>query len=98
MPESEVIFYIVKLVLGGITAFLAILLLSRTRDCVWLCLSCASVTGYAGLVYEMVCKIGVASDVTLTTAEIPVFTLLFEAVPAAFVIAAFIVMIVRSGK
>ena len=62
MLESEVIFYIVKLIFGGITAFLAILLLSRTRDSAWIFMICGAIFSYAGLVFELLLKIGIVSD------------------------------------
>ncbi len=98
MQQPEIIFYIIKLVLGGIIAFLAILLLSKTREPAWLCLCCACVISYAGLVYEMLVKIGIAGDFSLTVAGIPLFLILAAAIPSLFVIIAFILMIARSGR
>lgn len=98
MQQPEVIFYIIKLVFGGIIAFLAILLLSKNREPAWLCLSCACIISYAGLVYEMLVKIGIAGGFSLTIAGIPLFLILAVAVPSLFVIIAFILMIARSGR
>ncbi len=98
MQQPEIIFYIIKLVFAGIIAFLAILLLSKTREPAWLCLCCACIIFYAGLIYEMLLKIGIASDFSLRIAGIPLFLILATAIPSLLVIIAFVLMIARSGR
>ena len=44
--NALIIFYIVKLVLGGLLAFLAIMLWSKTRDPAWMALVAGAITGY----------------------------------------------------
>lgn len=96
MMEAEIIFYIIKLVLSGIAAFLAILLWSRTRDSAWMSLVAGAVTGYAGIVYEMLVKIGITGSGGAEVAGIPLASLLFAVVPSVFFIIAFILMIIRT--
>ena len=92
MVQSEVIFYIIKLVLGGIAAFLAILLWSRTRDSAWMAL----VAGYGGIVYEMLVKIGIVGSMGVSVAGIPLAALLFAVIPSLFYILGFTLMVIRT--
>ncbi len=96
MTQSEIIFYIIKLVLSGFAAFLAILLWSRIRDTAWMSLVAGVVTGYAGIVYEMLVKIGLIGEAGVSLAGIPLASLLFGIIPVIFVILAFILMIHRT--
>ena len=87
---------IVKLVLGGISAFCAIMLWSKTRDAAWMSLAAGVVTSYASFVYDMMTKLGVILPSTFAVAGIPLPTLLFAFVPSCFFIIAFILMIRRN--
>lgn len=96
MLQSEIILYIIKLVLGGIAAFLAIMLWSKTRDAAWVSLVAGAVTSYAGVVFEMLVKLGVIVPGGLAVAGIPIATLLFTVIPSIFFILAFILMLNRN--
>ncbi|MBR0032208.1 MAG: hypothetical protein IJP90_08985 [Treponema sp.] len=95
MVEPQILLYIIKLVLGGIAAFLAIMLWSRTRDSAWICLVAGAVTGYAGIVYELLEKFGIILASKATFLGIPLSSLLFASIPGVFVILGFILMILR---
>ncbi len=96
MVQSELLLFIVKLVLGGITAFLAIMLWSKTRDAAWMSLVAGAVTSYAGIVYDMMVRLGIIIPGGVSVAGIPLATLLFTVIPSCFFILAFILMLVRS--
>ena len=96
MVQSELLLFIVKLVLGGITAFLAIMLWSKTRDAAWMSLVAGAVTSYAGIVYDMMIRLGIIVPGGISVAGIPLATLLFTVIPSCFFILAFILMLVRS--
>ncbi len=96
MIQSEIILYIIKLVLGGIAAFLAIMLWSKTRDAAWISLVAGAVTSYAGIVFEMLVKLGIIVPGGIAVAGIPLATLLFTIIPSLFFILAFILMLIRS--
>ena len=53
MLEAEILIMIIKLVLGGIAAFLAILVWSKTRDGAWFFLVSGTILGYCGIVFDM---------------------------------------------
>lgn len=98
MQESQIILYIVKLALGGIAAFCAILLWSKTRDIAWMSLVAGTVTSYAGIVFEMLDGFGIITSKGYSILGIPIATLLFATIPTLFYITAFILMINRSRR
>lgn len=100
MVQSELLFCIFKLIIGGIIAFLAILLWSKTRESSWMCLVAAAVTGYASIVCDLLLKLGVIKNETVEISGnlIPVYRYLTLFVPGLFIIVAFILMLVQSNK
>lgn len=96
MIQSTLLMFIIKLALNGVAAFLAILLWSKTRDAAWMSLVAGAVTGYAGIVYELLVALGVVLEGTVLIAGIPLLTLLFAVIPTLFYILAFILMLARS--
>lgn len=98
MSRSEMILYVIKLVMGGLTAFSAILLWSKTKDNAWMSLVIGAITSYAGLVYEMLVDLGVIvfTGYIIPVVELPLITVLFTVVPSLFFIIAFVTMLIRS--
>lgn len=100
MTETEIIFFIIKLVLGGIIAFLAIMLWSRTRDYSWMFLVLAAVTGYSAIVFDLLLKLGFVSsrEIILLGNRIPLVQLVLAIVPSLFVIIAFVLMLIKTRR
>jgi hypothetical protein len=96
MTDAALTLYIIKLVLGGIAAFFAIMLWSKTRDAAWMSLVVGVVTSYAGIVYNMLIDLGIVLNGGPLVAGIPLATLLFTCVPTLFYILAFILMLIRN--
>lgn len=100
MSENEILFFIIKLFLGGVIAFLAILLWGRTRDFSWMFLVLAAVTGYSALVFDLLLRLGVVSsrDVLVLGIYIPLARLVLAVLPSLFVIIAFILMLIKTRR
>ncbi|WP_407398970.1 hypothetical protein [Treponema sp.] len=100
MPQSELILYVIKLVLGGMAAFTAILLWSKTGEASWMCIIAAIVIGYGGTVYSLLVEMGILSVDRLKLGVIPLTSLIFAILPPLFYILGFGIMISRtnSGK
>ena len=100
MTETEIIFFTIKLFLGGIIAFLAIMLWSKTRDFSWMFLVFSAVTGYSAIVFDLLLKLGfvTAKEISILGNEIPLVQLVLLVVPSLFVIIAFIIMLSKSGR
>ena len=95
MAQSELILYLLKLILGGLTAFLAVLLWSKTRDSAWMSLVAGTVIGYAGIVYNLLLDFGFVFTVDFVVFGIPITSLLFTVIPLLFFILAFSLMLRR---
>ncbi len=96
MTQPQMILYAVKLILGGIAAFCSILLWSKTKDVVWMCLVVGVVAKYAGVVYEILLALGIISSDSLVVFGVPLFTLIFTALPDIFFVIAFVLMLKRN--
>ncbi len=96
MEQTALILYIIKLALGGLTAFFAILVWSKTREGAWISLVAGVIVRYAGIVYDMLLDFGVVFAMEIQVAGIPLTTLLFTVVPSLFFILAFILMLVKN--
>ena len=100
MSEVEIIFFIIKLFLGGVIAFLAIMLWSRTRDFSWMFLVLAAVTGYSSIVFNLLLKLGLVTtrEIDVLGNKISLVQLLLTVIPGIFVIIAFILMLIKTGR
>ncbi|MBR1723055.1 MAG: hypothetical protein IJ727_11350, partial [Treponema sp.] len=90
----------IKLFLGGVIAFLAIMLWSRTRDFSWMFLVLAAVTGYSSIVFNLLLKLGLVTtrEIDVLGNKISLVQLLLTVIPGIFVIIAFILMLIKTGR
>lgn len=95
MTQGELLLYIIKLVLGGMAAFLAILLWSKTRDAAWMSLVAGAVVSYAGVVYSMLEDMGITFVKDVFVFGMPLTKLIFAVLPSVFFILAFMLMLLR---
>ena len=93
--NPTILLYIIKLVCGGLVAFCAILLLSKTRDAAWVTVVAGFLLAYLSLVYDLLCEIGVFTPSTILVLGIPLSTLLGIALPSICFIVAFLLMFFR---
>lgn len=92
MEFGQIVVWCIKLVLGGVAAFLAILLWSKSRAASWMCLVASVLISYAGIIFEMMISLGIIT-VNFTVYGIPLVPLLFAVVPSVFLIVALILII-----
>ena len=93
--EPRILLFIIKLVAGGIVAFLAILLMSKKRSAGWAFMVSGFLLSYASLVYELLIELGVLTATKYGLWGIPVSTLLCASLPALCNIIAFIIMLCK---
>lgn len=91
--EPKILLFIIKLVAGGIVAFLAILLMSKKRSAGWAFMVSGFLFSYASLVYELLIELGVLTATKYGLWGIPVSTLICAALPSVCFIIAFITML-----
>ncbi len=93
--EPRILLFIIKLVAGGIVAFLAILLMSKKRTVAWSFMVSGFLLNYAALVYELLIELGVLTATKYGLWDIPVSTLICATLPAVCYITAFIIMLAK---
>ena len=101
MSEATIILYIIELVLGGIAAFFAILLWSKTRDAAWMAFIAGIVTSYAKTVYQLLVELGIiyiSNSNIIEFFNIPLTTILFSVIPPLFFITGFVLMLRRTRR
>ena len=88
--NPETLLSIIKLVLGGITCFFAIMIMSKTRKLSWMFIVIGFLLSYAALVFEQMVNLGVLTNGNIFIFGIPLTTLICTFVPSIFFLLAFI--------
>lgn len=91
----DTLLFIIKLIADGILAFLAILLMSKTREGSWMAMTAGFILQYAAHVYDLLVNLGVLSHLEFTVFGIPLSSLLTTLLPSLCFIVAFILMICK---
>ena len=93
--EPKILLFIIKLVAGGIVAFLAILLMSKKRSVSWAFMVSGLLLSYAAMVYDLLIELGVLTATKYGLLGIPVSTLICATLPSLCFIIAFILMLCK---
>ena len=96
--DFSFVLYIIQLILGGFSAFFAILLCSKTRDLSFMSLVIAILSLYAGIVYKTLVKMGVIINQGFLVLGVPFFSLFFTVVPYIFFLVALISLFFKLSK
>ncbi len=89
--DPQLLLFIIKLVLGGIAAFLAIFVMSKTRDASWTFLVAGFLFSYAALVIDLMVELGIFAVDSVLVGGMPLVSLLSALLPNAMFITAFII-------
>lgn len=93
--SPEILLFIIKLVLGGIVAFLAIFVMSKTRDASWMFLVAGFLFTYAGIVLDLMFELGILSSGAITVFGISIYSLLSAVIPSLLFIVSFIIKLCK---
>ena len=93
--EPEILLFIIKLITGGIIAFLAILIMSKKRTVEWGFMVAGFLLSYAALVYELLNELGVLATLRSTVFGIPVIAFICTIVPSICFIISFIISLIN---
>ena len=93
--NQELIIFIIKLVLGGIAAFLAIFVMSKTRDAAWMFLVAGFLFSYAALVIDLMIELGIFESTAIMVAGFPLIPLLAAVIPSSMFIVSFIIKLCK---
>lgn len=93
--NPEFLLFMIKILCGGIVAFLAIFLMSKTREISWVFLITGFLLSYIATVYESLLSIGVVTDVSISVGGIPLISFLSAVIPTLCFIIGLILRILR---
>ena len=93
--NPQILLFIIKLVLGGIAAFLAIFVMSKTRDASWMFLVAGFLFAYAALVVDLMTELGIFAVDFVLIAGMPLVSLLSAIIPSVMFITAFIIKLCK---
>ena len=96
MERTQLILYIIKLVLGGLVALFAIILWGRLRDGAWMSLIAGIVINYAGYIYNMLVDMHLVELDKYQLFGLPLTSLIFSVIPQLLFLIAFIIMICKT--
>lgn len=96
--NPEILLFIIKLIIGGIVAFLAILLMSKNRDAAWVVMAGGFILSYAALVFELLINLGVLTHTKFLVFGIPLSSLICAGLPSLCFIAALILMLIKNNN
>ena len=93
--NPQLLLFIIKLVLGGIAAFLAIFVMSKTRDASWMFLVAGFLFAYAALVVDLMTELGIFAVDSILVGGMPLVSLLSAIIPSLMFIIAFILKLCK---
>ncbi len=95
METAELVSLIIKLGVGALATFFAIVLWSMTRDSAWLFVIMGTILRYGGIMYSTFQLFGILTKETLVFG-LPIVSILLTNLPYVFFAVAFLIMIFRS--
>jgi hypothetical protein len=95
VDTAELLLMVAKLLLGGVTAFLAILLWAKIGNGVCIAFLIAGLTNYVGIVIETLAGVDIIAFDVPAVLGIPLGSLVFTVVPFIFYIIAFVMILVQ---
>lgn len=93
--DSEIILIILKMLLGGFVAFLAILIMSKTRASSWMFMMCGFLFLYISLMFELFVSIGVLKEPPIYVFGLPLISLLSIIIPNLFFSIGLIIKLIK---
>ena len=95
MESPELISLIIRLVIGAIATFFAILLWSSTRDSAWMFVVIGTIIHYGQIMYSTFRVFGILQEETMIYG-LPVFSILLTNLPSVCFIIAFLIAMSRT--
>ena len=88
----------IRLILGTLAAFFAIMLWSKTKDPAWKLVIIGTAVAYIEIVYHVLEMSEIAAGNVLFIGSVSVVTVLFSSLRTVFFVAAFLVMVIRQYR
>jgi hypothetical protein len=98
MDTGQMIFVSSRLVLGALATFFAIMLWSKTRDAAWMLMVIGTIVAYIEIVYSILDMFGITANLGPVIGSVSLAVIVLPALRMAFLIAAFLVMVIRKYR
>ncbi|MDR0512453.1 MAG: hypothetical protein LBG93_05060 [Treponema sp.] len=98
MDSGQIVYISLRLALGGVACFLAIMLWSRTRDVAWMLMVIGVIASYVETVYATLGVLGISSTGVLDVGTVPLMSIVLPNMSMVFFISAFVVMVFRKYR
>jgi len=98
VTSPVIITAVIRLLVGGVAAFCAIILWPRLRDAAWMNIIAGVIISYAGIVYDMLILFGVLRGNEVVVKGISLIPLAFELLPLILYSIGFIIMCIKRRK
>jgi hypothetical protein len=95
MSNGETVLLVSRLATAAVTAFLGILLWSRTRDLAWMLIVIGVIASYADILFDLLARLGLVNESRYYFLGIPMGRVLLSNLPYLFLCIALVVMIRR---
>jgi hypothetical protein len=95
MTTGMIVYLVSRLLVVAATAFLAIVLWSRTRDVAWMLIVIGAIASYADILFDLLVSFGLVDESAFSPFGLPLGRILFSNLPYLFLAAALVVMISR---
>jgi hypothetical protein len=95
MDGGTLLYLVARLAVAAMTAFLAIVLWSRTRDLAWMLVVIGAISSYAEIVFDLLVRLGILDEARYGLSGLPLGRILLSNLPFLFLSAALLVMIRR---
>ncbi|MBP5519229.1 MAG: hypothetical protein J6X84_01440 [Treponema sp.] len=93
--DSNIVLFIIKLISGGIVAFLSILLMSKIRTAAWAFMVAGFLLSYAALIYNLLIELGVLTQTNFAINGVPISSLIWAIIPSLCFFIALILMLLK---
>ncbi|MCL2206038.1 MAG: hypothetical protein FWB82_05905, partial [Treponema sp.] len=84
MDSGQIVYISLRLALGGVACFLAIMLWSRTRDVAWMLMVIGVIASYVETVYATLGVLGISSTGVLDVGTVPLMSIVLPNMSMVF--------------
>jgi hypothetical protein len=98
MDMGQVVFFSMRLLLGALASFFAIMLWSKTRDVAWMLIVVGTIIAYIEIIYSILDFFGIGSGNIFVIGSVPLVSFILAPLQLMSFIAAFLIMVLRLSR
>jgi hypothetical protein len=96
MPDQSTVALIIRIVVGSVAAFAAIMLWARTRDTAWMLVIIAVILEYVNILFTAFQRFGFISKSFLVLGRLELGRIILENFPSVFLAVGLIIVLFRN--